>query len=157
MNPRIIINFVVLMASLTLMPMDVLGYEKRPSSRYWHTPDGFQKSFWKNHIECLPFLALGTGNRKDVGKKGESSVPNQVLVRFKKGVSPKAVLARMGAMGLRVQKRIGGSRTYLMVITDGSPVKEVLKKLRAMDEVELAAPNYLTPPPRVRGTIKPAS
>lgn len=111
-------------------------------------------------VAALFFLLTGcggTGNRKDVERKEENSVPNQVLVRFKKGVSPETVLARMGAMGFRVQKRIGSSRTYLMAITDGRPMKEVLQKLRSLQEVELAEPNYITPLPRVRGTIKPAS
>jgi hypothetical protein len=79
-----------------------------------------------------------------------SYVPDEVIVRFRAGVDEAGAVAVAEALGLRVKKPLGQPGTYLLCITDGTPVPQAIERLRARPEVEVAEPNYLTPRPRVQ-------
>ena len=111
---------------------------------------------WLIVISCLlaaVFMASCSGSNQGPGplgpgqgpggRAGQKYVPAQVLVKFKAGTSPEAVEAVRKALNLETVRVFSAPHLYLMRILDGSPVEDVIKKLKGFKEVAYSEPNYI--------------
>jgi len=66
----------------------------------------------------------------------------QVLVRFRDGIEPEEIERIAKQAGLRILRAVSPDRLYLMGITDGSPVENMLERLKGFPEIVYAEPNH---------------
>jgi hypothetical protein len=70
-------------------------------------------------------------------------VPGQILVRFRNGIEAKEVERIQSEAGLQTLNVASAPDLYLMRITDGSAVEDMLVRLRKYPEIVYAEPNYV--------------
>ena len=71
----------------------------------------------------------------------QNYVPNQVLVKFKDGISEKRATEIHTAVGTRLQDKIIFGKIHLVVIVNGASVEDTVKAYEKFAEVEFAEPN----------------
>jgi hypothetical protein len=72
-----------------------------------------------------------------------SYVPGEVLVRFVEDADEETISAVEANYHVTVKKVLIPSRLYLMKITDGSTVQDLIERLRNNKAVKYAEPNYI--------------
>jgi hypothetical protein len=75
--------------------------------------------------------------------KQQPYVLNEVLVKFKPGTDADTIAQILEALNLKTIRNFSIPNLFLMKITDGSPVKSVIKKLETYEAVKYAEPNYV--------------
>ena len=76
----------------------------------------------------------------------QNYVPNQVLVKFKDGVSEERVTEIHNAVGTKIQDKILFGKIHLVLIVNGASVEDTIKEYAKFAEVEFAEPNYIVKP-----------
>jgi Fervidolysin N-terminal prodomain len=71
-------------------------------------------------------------------------VPGEVIVKFQPGVPAARAQALLAGLALELRRELGMEGTYLVAITDGTPVPEMIERLGALPEVQYAEPNRIT-------------
>jgi hypothetical protein len=77
------------------------------------------------------------------GGKGGAYGPGQVLVKFREGTHRQTVEALEKELGLRTVQVVSQPNTCLMEITGGDTVERMIERLKKVDTVEYAEPNYV--------------
>lgn len=104
----------------------------------------------RGFIVCLAFfLSLGPGLlRCTVGSGSEGGgapkkpyAEGQILVKFKRDVTPQRIARINAEMGTEVIKEMG--RLMLIRIPKGASVEKMLKRFSSLPEVEYAQPDYI--------------
>ncbi len=67
---------------------------------------------------------------------------NEILVKFKKGVSEERIEEINGRMGTELVKVIRTVRIHVLQIPEAESVEGMVEKYSALPEVEYAEPNY---------------
>ncbi len=80
----------------------------------------------------------------------EEFVPDQVVVRYKRGASGGERRALRRELGARHVRKLSIARAELVTLEPGTPVKATASKLESSDVVEFAEPNYI-----VRASVTP--
>jgi hypothetical protein len=100
----------------------------------------------KERSEVRSMHAAGTGENRmtsDGATTGRPYVPSQILVRFRNGIESKEVERIQSEAGLQTLKVVSAPDLYLMKITDGSAVEDMLVRLKKYPEIVYAEPNYV--------------
>ena len=100
----------------------------------------------KERIEVHSMHAAGAGETwmtSDGATTGRPYVPGQILVRFRNGIEAKEVERIQSEAGLQTLKVVSAPDLYLMKITDGSAVEDMLVRLKKYPEIVYAEPNYI--------------
>ena len=99
----------------------------------------------KERSEVHRMHAAGAGETRmasDGATTGRPYVPGQILVRFRNGIEAKEVERIQSEAGLQTLKVVSAPDLYLMKITDGSAVEDMLVRLKKYPEIVYAEPNY---------------
>jgi hypothetical protein len=95
-------------------------------------------------------LGVACGARADdLGPR--AAVPGEALVQFRPGTEPERIVRILEEAEAQIDKPLGMPLAYAIRFPDRIPVEEMLRRLRAYPEVQLAEPNYrvyLNPPGR---------
>lgn len=100
----------------------------------------------KERSEVHSMHAAGAGETRmtsDGATTGRPYVPGQILVRFRNGIEAKEVERIQSEAGLQTLKVVSAPDLYLMKITDGSAVEDMLVRLKKYPEIVYAEPNYV--------------
>ena len=73
--------------------------------------------------------------------------PGEILVQFKDSINKETLSVIQDAAPVQVIRRVGPSNLYLMKITDGTPVEQVVRRLQQYPDVVFAEPNYIRSKP----------
>lgn len=76
----------------------------------------------------------------------QNYVPNQVLVKFRDGVTEERAAIIHKTVGTKVQDKILFGKIYVVVITNGASVEDTIKAYEKYPEIEFAEPNYIVKP-----------
>jgi hypothetical protein len=90
--------------------------------------------------------AAGSGKNRmasDARAPRRTYVPGQVLVKFRSGIGVAEVERIRSEAGLETLQVVSAPHLYLMKITDGSAVEDMLARLRKYPEIVYAEPNYV--------------
>lgn len=68
--------------------------------------------------------------------------PGEVLVKFREGTDEATVKTIQEQLNLKTIRIISKPDLFLMKILDGSPVEEIVQRLRSRPEVSHAEPNF---------------
>lgn len=96
--------------------------------------------------EALRVQADNSGQNAMSSRDATRAAPRargQLLVRFQDGTEAGEIQRIQQAAGLRVLKLVSPPRLYLMEITDGSAVDDMLERLKQYSEIVHAEPNYV--------------
>ena len=100
----------------------------------------------KETSEVRSMHAAGAGANRmpsDGATTGRPYVPGQILVRFRNGIEAQEVERIQAEAGLQVLKVASAPDLYLMKITDGCAVEDMLVRLKKYPEIVYAEPNYV--------------
>lgn len=100
----------------------------------------------KESIEVRSTHAAGAGENRvtsDGATTGRPYAPGQVLVRFRNGIEAQEVERIQAEAGLQILKVASAPDLYLMKITDGCAVEDMLVRLKKYPEIVYAEPNYV--------------
>jgi hypothetical protein len=100
----------------------------------------------KETSEVRSIHAAGAGENRmtsDGATTGRPYVPGQILVRFRNGIEAKEVERIRSEAGLQILKVASAPDLYLMKITDGCEVEDMLVRLKKYPEIVYAEPNYV--------------
>ena len=70
-------------------------------------------------------------------------VPGEVLVQLRDDANEETIVAIERSYHVTVKQVLIPARLYLMKITDGSPVQDLIDRLRNNKAIEYAEPNYI--------------
>jgi len=68
--------------------------------------------------------------------------PDQVLVKFKPAVDARTIAEIRTELKLETIQKFKSPNLFLMKITDGAAVETIIKRLKTLDAVKYAEPNY---------------
>lgn len=92
----------------------------------------------------------GNGSENMGGKTGQwrgmdrgSYAPGEVLVKFREGTDEGTMARIQQEAHLETIRVVSSPNLYLMKIVDGTPVEEMVERLRRYGEVAYAEPNYV--------------
>lgn len=76
----------------------------------------------------------------------QNYVQGELIVKFKDGISESRIAEINNHVGTKVKDRILSGRIYILKITSGAPVEDVVKTYEKYPEVKFAGPNYIVKP-----------
>jgi hypothetical protein len=100
----------------------------------------------KETSEVRSTHAAGAGEKRvasDGATTGRPYAPDQILVRFRNGIEAQEVERIQAEAGLQILKVASAPDLYLMKITDGCAVEDMLVRLKKYPEIVYAEPNYV--------------
>ena len=77
-------------------------------------------------------------------KKAHAYAPDEVLVKFRQGTDQEDIKAIQEKLHLTPIRSLSTPGLYLMKINDGTPVEEMVKRLKEFKEVLYSEPNYVS-------------
>ena len=83
------------------------------------------------------------GSRPDHGIMGQDYMPEEVLVKFKGGVSEESILAIRKKFSLVLIEKVKGTSIYRFRLPGDKAVPEAVDMLKKQNEVKTAQPNYI--------------
>jgi hypothetical protein len=113
-------------------------------------------------VLLLVLAAACVGQGKDMGVKGRNGIeklggeagqwrgtergsyaPGEILVKFREGTDEGTMARIQQEAHLETIRVVSTPNLYLMKIVDGTPVEEMVERLRRYGEVAYAEPNYV--------------
>lgn len=77
------------------------------------------------------------------GVEGQDYAAGEVLVKFERNASRSEIAEVIEKAGLKKAKKLSPQNLYLLKITDGSTVQDVIEQLKQSEVVRYAEPNYI--------------
>ena len=77
------------------------------------------------------------------GMQRKDYMPGEILVKFKDGTDGQAIETITNRLHLKCIRVVSRPNLYLMKITDGSSVEQVMESLKKYEEVKYSEPNYV--------------
>jgi hypothetical protein len=93
-------------------------------------------------LSCNRSAVVSNHNESSQGM-GKDYVKDEVIVKFKQGVSTERINEINNAIGCEIIKNIGPTNTFLLKILHGNSVNEIINKYKLFNEVDYAQPNYI--------------
>lgn len=94
-------------------------------------------------LSCNRSSVISNNSEPSKPSPQEDYVKDEVIVKFKKGVTEARIKEINEFLGCEIVRSIDRTETYLMKIKTGVEVKEIINKYKLFDEVEYAEPNYI--------------
>lgn len=115
--------------ALTVLALSCAGFGTRPDAPPLKAAGGLAEG--------------GVEMDRKPGGEGGAYAPDQVLVKFREGIDRGAVQALEKDLGLRTLRVVSRSNTYLMEIAGEDSVERMIERLKKIEAVEYAEPNYV--------------
>jgi hypothetical protein len=94
-------------------------------------------------LSCNHFPVISNTTEPSAPPLKEEYVQDEVIVKFKQGVTENRIREINDLLGCEIIRSIGRTNTFLIKIKTGQTVKETINKYKLFDEVEYAEPNYI--------------
>ncbi len=83
------------------------------------------------------------GTQEPSRTKTRGYAAGQILTKFKEKTAPQAIESIQNQLHLETIRIVSRPNLYLMKITGGSSVEEMIRRLQEFEEVEYSEPNYI--------------